>query len=116
MIDKDFELPKIDMPLPKDIPADFFDRLPERTLELAKIRGNRQRRRRQLLRTLTMFSTAAVVLLLVTVVLPKDHRKELRAETLEDVLQDLPDDDLATMNVVYDSELMEQALLNENTN
>lgn len=108
MIEKDFELPKASKELPNDVPADFFDRFPERTLQLAKIRSERRRRNKRLALTIATFSTAAVVLLLVTVVPPERHRSALRAEKVEDVLQDLSDDDLTNMTVVYGSDIMEE--------
>lgn len=104
----EFKLPKVGKELPHDIPSDFFDLLPERTLLLAKQRLERRRKTRRLVRSIASFSAAAVVLLLLTVVPPLQHRDETRAEKVEDVLQDFSDDDLSNMTVVYGSDIMDE--------
>lgn len=115
MIDKEFELPKAESALPHDLPPDFFERLPERTLQLAKKRYETRRKNRHRHLRMVALSAAAVLLILIAVVVPKSHRKQLHAEKLEDVLRDIPEDDLTNMNVVYGSDMMEEEMITENT-
>lgn len=110
MIEKEFKLPKVGKELPNDIPSDFFDRLPEKTLQMAKQRGDKRRKSKRLVRNIVTFSAAAVVLLLVAVVPPRHEQNPMRAEKVEDVLQDLTDDDLTNMTVVYGADLLEEEM------
>lgn len=105
----------IEKELPFKVPADFFERFPEKTLLLAKQRQERLRRTKRMVRTVAVFSAAAAVLLMVVVVPPSKKPLVHGTENVDAVLQDLSNDDLNKMTVVYGSELMDQELAQENT-
>lgn len=115
MTDLESKLNKIGKELPYAVPTDFFEGLPQKTLLLAKERQERRRRSKRMLRLVTLFSSAAAVLLLVLIVPPATHRDDRRAENIETVLQDLSEDDLTQMTVVYGSDLMDEELTQENS-
>ena len=104
----------IEKEMPYTVPADFFKRFPEQTLLLAKQRKARRRRTKRLIRSVSMFSAAAVVLLLLTVVPPGKWQQVHHSENMETVLQDLSNEDLTKMTIVYGSELLDETLSQEN--
>ncbi len=106
----------IEQEMPYNVPTDFFDRFPEKTLQLAKQRKNRRLRNNRIIRTIAMFSSAAAVLLLLTVVPPSKRQVVRGSENIEDVLQDLSNEDLAKMTEVYGSDMMEVDLSQEKNN
>lgn len=115
MIEQENPFPNIGKETMYEVPADFFERLPEQTLLLAKQRRQKIRRSRQLIRSVVLLSSAAAVFLLLTVVPPAKHRPDQKAENVEQVLQDLSVDDLTKMTVVYGSNMMDEELSQENT-
>lgn len=115
MIEQDNPFPYIDKDAMFQVPTDFFEGLPERTLLLAQQRRQRKQRSRRLIRSVVLLSSAAAVFLLLTVVPPTKHRMTKETEKVEAVLQDLSVDDLTKMTVVYGSDMMDEQLSQENT-
>ncbi|HET9570843.1 MAG TPA: hypothetical protein VFP20_05500 [Bacteroidales bacterium] len=72
------KFPKIGKELPYNVPNDFFDKLPEKTLQLAKIRMESNRRKNRTIRFFAVISAAAAIILLLLVtpsrdMTPKNH-------------------------------------------
>lgn len=74
MIDQESKFHTIGKELPYTVPPDFFDRLPAKTLQLAKERMEKRRKNKWVVRTLAVLTTAAAVLLLF-VIRPLNERQ-----------------------------------------
>ena len=74
MIDKESKFHTIGKELPYTVPPDFFDRLPAKTLQLAKERMEKRRKNKWVVRTLAVLTTAAAVLFLF-VIRPLNERQ-----------------------------------------
>ena len=67
MIDQESKFQDIGKGLPYTVPTDFFDKLPAKTLQLAKERMEKRRKNKWMVRTLAVLTTAAAVLLFIFV-------------------------------------------------
>jgi len=120
MIDQESTFPNISKGLPYTVPNDFFDKLPTKTLLLAKERMAKHRRNTNLLRFLAVVtSTAAVILLFLAPHRDMTHgTMNPKAESIDDVLPNLSVEDLAQQTAIYSSEDLSdnpaQATLNVN--
>jgi hypothetical protein len=115
MIDQNSPFNKVGKELPYMVPSEFFDRMPEETLQLAKRRMERRRRGKRVVRFVTSFSAVAAVLVLVLLIPKVKQQDERRAEKIETVLKDMSNDELTKMTVVYGSDMMEEEYSQENT-
>jgi hypothetical protein len=106
MIDQESTFQNIGKDLPYTVPSDFFDKLPDKTLLLAKERMAKRRRNKNVFRFFAVVtSSAAVILLFLTPHRDLTHRTMTpKAESIDDVLPDLSVEDLAQQSAIYSSE------------
>lgn len=62
--------------LPYQVPADFFDKLPELTLKRAKERAEKRRRNSKVVRLFVLMSSAAAVLLVILLTSQRELKQE----------------------------------------
>jgi len=73
-----FEFPKIGKKLPYTVPEDFFEKIPGKTLLIAKKRVNRQHVRMMLTKSLLVFTAAAAILIFIFLVPPHELKQSNR--------------------------------------
>jgi len=76
MIDQESKFHRIGKELPYQVPNDFFERLPEKTLQLAKQRVEKRRRSQNVIRFFAAMSVAAAVLFVFLLAPQRDLKTE----------------------------------------
>ena len=120
MIDQESTFSNIGKELPYTVPNDFFDKLPAKTLQLAKERMDKSRRNKKMYRFFVVITSAAAVILLILAPFRDLNHEAMtpKAESIDDILQDLSVNDLTQQTVLYSSEDLaddpSQATLNIN--
>jgi type VI protein secretion system component VasK len=104
MIEREPKFQTIGKGLPYSVPNNFFEKLPDQTLGLAKVRMEKRRRNKKRIRFVAVFTSAAVLLLFVVMPHREWRTETTQAENIDVVLQSLSDEDLTQMTAIYGAE------------